>query len=72
MEDAETAFEVRITECLWSKTFREEEAADLGYACICHSDYAMAKAFNAKMHLIRDKTLMQGFNHCNHRWEMQA
>ena len=72
VEDTDNAFEVRITECLWAKTFRDAEAADLGYACICHPDYAMAAAFNPKLHLIRDTTLMQGDSHCNHRWEMKA
>ena len=72
VEDTETAFEVRVTECLWAKTFRDADAADLGYACICHPDYAMAKAFNPKLHMVRDKPLMQGCSHCNHRWEVQA
>jgi hypothetical protein len=72
VEDTEDAFEVRITECLWAKTFRDADAADLGYACVCHADYAMAQAFNPKMHMIRDKTLMQGCTHCNHRWEMKT
>jgi hypothetical protein len=72
VEDTESAFEVRITECLWAKTFRDAEAADLGYACICHPDYAMAEAFNPKLRLTRDKTLMTGSSHCNHRWEMRT
>jgi hypothetical protein len=72
VEDTENAFEVRITECLWAKTFRDADAADLGYSYVCHPDYAMATAFNPKMHMIRDKTLMQGCSHCNHRWEIKA
>ena len=72
VEDTETAFEVRISECLWAKTFRDADAADLGYACVCHADYAMAQAFNPKLHMIRDKTLMQGCSHCNHRWDIKA
>ena len=72
VEDTETAFEVRVTECLWAKTFRDADAADLGYACICHPDYAMAEAFNPKLHMVRDKTLMQGCSHCNHRWSVEA
>jgi hypothetical protein len=72
VDDTENAFEVKITECLWAKTFRDADAADLGYACVCHADYAMAQAFNPKLYMIRDKTLMQGRSHCNHRWEMKA
>ena len=72
MENTENAFEVKVTECLWAKTFRNNDAADIGYACICHSDFVAAEAFNPKMKLIRTKTLMQGHDCCNHRYIMKA
>jgi len=72
VESTPAASEVRVTECLWAKAFRGADAADIGYACICHPDYAMATAVNPKVHLVRDKTLMQGHSHCNHRWVHEA
>jgi hypothetical protein len=72
VEDTPTAVEMRISECLWAKTFREADAADIGYALLCHSDFASAPAFNPKMEMIRTKTLMQGNDCCNHRWVMKA
>jgi L-2-amino-thiazoline-4-carboxylic acid hydrolase len=71
IEDTDKAWEVRITECLWAKTFRDLDAADIGYAYICHGDFAMARVNNPKIRLIRTKTLMQGHDCCNHRyvWE---
>ena len=72
VEDTDTAFEVKITECLWAKTFRGAGAADVGYATICHPDYAMCQAFNPKIRMIRTKTLMQGDECCNHRWVWEA
>lgn len=72
VEDSPTAVEVRITECLWAKTFRAADAADIGYAMCCHGDFAAATAFNPKMKMIRTKTLMQGNDCCNHRWVMEA
>jgi hypothetical protein len=72
VEDGETAFEVRITECLWAATFRAADAADLGYSWVCHPDFAMARAFNPDMRLRRDRTLMGGATHCNHRWELKG
>ena len=72
VEDGETAFEVRVTECLWASTFRAADAADLGYSWVCHPDFAMARAFNPEMRLRRDHTLMQGASHCNHRWELTS
>lgn len=70
VEDSEHAFEVRVTECLWAATFRNADAADLGYSWVCHPDFAMATAFNPRMRLKRDATLMQGDTSCNHRWEL--
>jgi hypothetical protein len=68
VENTETTFEVKITECLWAKAYREADAAEIGYATICHPDYAMCQAFNPNIRMIRTKTLMQGDDHCNHRW----
>lgn len=70
VEDSGTAFEVEIRECLWAKTFRDADAAEIGYATICHPDYAFAEGFNPKLRMIRSKTLMQGDECCNHRWVM--
>ena len=68
VEETDKTAEVRITECLWAKTFREVNAGDLGYSAICYPDYAAAPAFNPKMKLVRAKTLMQGHDCCNPRW----
>jgi hypothetical protein len=72
VEQSERVCELRITECLWAQTFRDANAADIGYASTCHPDFAAASAFNSKMKLIRTKTLMQGDSHCNHRWVVEA
>jgi hypothetical protein len=72
VEDTPTAVEARITECLWAKTFREADAADIGYACLCHTDFAAVPAFNPKIKLILTKTLMQGNDCCNPRYVMEA
>jgi len=68
LEDSANVFAVKVKECLWAKTFREADASDIGYAAICHGDFAMAKAFNPHLRLLRTKTLMQGHDHCDHRW----
>ena len=68
VENTEKAYEMRVTGCLWSETFRAAGAADLGYATICHPDYAVASAFNPKIRMVRTKTLMQGQDCCSHRW----
>jgi hypothetical protein len=71
VEDTPQVFEVKVTECLWAKTFREMGAADIGYPLICHTDYADCQGFNPRIAVTRSKTLMQGDDCCNHRfvWE---
>jgi hypothetical protein len=72
IEDTPTIFGIKVTECLWARTFREVSAPDIGYACICHPDFALATAFNPKMRMERTKTLMQGQECCNHRWIIET
>ena len=71
VEDTEKAFEMRITACVEEIVFREADALDLGYACVCHADFGLPVGINPKLKLIRTKTLMQGHDCCNHRyvWE---
>lgn len=68
VEDTETAFELKVTECIWAKTFLDAKAGDIGFAHICYGDYTWAEAFNPKIKMVRDKTLMQGHELCNHRY----
>jgi hypothetical protein len=72
IEATPSAFAIKVTECLWARTFREVDAADIGYACICHPDFASATAFNPKLRMERTKTLMQGHDYCNHKWIVEA
>lgn len=72
IEDTEKAFEISVAECLWAKAFRSMNSQDIGYASICFPDYAIARAFNPKMKLIRSKTLMEGHDCCNHRYAMEG
>jgi hypothetical protein len=75
VDQTDKAFEIKVTECLWAKMFREARepnAVDIGYASVCHLDYAFARAFNPKLKMLRDKTLMQGHDCCNHRWILEA
>ena len=72
VEQTDRIFEIRVTECLWAKIFLEAGAGDIGYAGICHADYAVAQVFNPKLTMVRDKTLMEGMDCCNHRYIMQT
>jgi hypothetical protein len=68
VEDTDTAFEIRVTDCLAAESFLPHKAGDIGYAAVCWGDYNWASDFNPKIKLVRDKTLMQGHDCCNHRY----
>ena len=63
---------MRITECLWAKTFRQANAAEIEYATMCNTDAAALKAYNPKITLNRPKLILQGDNECRFRWTMGA
>ncbi len=70
-EKTDRSVRTKFTECLWATTFREVDAADIGYAAICYPDYSAASAFNPKIKLIRPTTLMEGHDCCDFQyvWE---
>jgi hypothetical protein len=72
VEETDTAFELKVTECIWASTFLAANAGDIGYASVCFGDYAWAEGFNPKIKMIRDKTLMQGQDICNHRYILEG
>jgi hypothetical protein len=69
IEDTDTVFEIRVTDCLSAESFLPYKAGDIGYAAVCWGDFNWASDFNPKIKLIRNKTLMQGHDCCNHRYE---
>jgi L-2-amino-thiazoline-4-carboxylic acid hydrolase len=68
IEETDTTFEIKVTECIWASTFLKQKAGEIGFASICYGDYAWPKGFNSKIRMERDKTLMQGHDCCNHRY----
>lgn len=68
IQDTDKVFEIRVTDCLWAVSFLTHKAGDIGFASICWGDYIWAEGFNPKIKLIRDKTLMQGHDCCNHKY----
>ena len=68
IEDTDTVFEIRVTDCLSAESFLPSKAGDIGYAAVCWGDYNWATDFNPKIKLVRDKTLMQGHDCCNHKY----
>jgi hypothetical protein len=70
IEDTDKVFEIRVTDCMAAESFLPHKAGDIGFAAVCWGDYNWASDFNPKIKLIRDKTLMQGHDCCNHKYIM--
>jgi hypothetical protein len=69
VEDTENAFGLRVTECVWAEAYKEAGLdGEVGHAAVCNMDYYWPPAFNPNFKMERDRTLMQGHDHCNHRY----
>jgi hypothetical protein len=71
IEETATSFGYKVSECLWAKTFRDSSAGDLGYAIVCHADFAVARSLSPTLKLTRTKTLMQGHDCCQFRYSVE-
>jgi hypothetical protein len=69
VQDTEDVFELRVTECVWATVFKEAGLdGEIGHAAVCNMDYTWPTAFNPSFKMERNRTLMQGHDHCNHRY----
>ena len=69
VEDTEKAFGLRVTECCIAETFQAAGAGgEIGHAAVCNMDYYWPTGFNPNLKMERNRTLMQGHDHCNHRY----
>jgi len=73
VKKTEKVFEVRVTECLSAKLFREMKAEDIGISVFCYPwcDNPVSHAFNPKIKGSLPKNLMKGDDVCIARfvWE---
>jgi hypothetical protein len=68
--DTEDTFELRVTECANATVFEELGCGgEIGHAMVCNMDFAWPRAFDPSFRMERDKTLMQGDDHCNHKYK---
>jgi len=73
VQKTDKVFEVKATECLAAKLFREMKAEDIGMSVFCHPwcDNPISQAFNPKIRGSLPKNLMKGDDACLARfvWE---
>jgi len=71
VENTDKVYEQKHTECIYAKLYREEDAADIGYAMVCHDYETGYRIFNPKIKFTNPKNLMKGDDVCITRlvWE---
>ena len=68
LENTETAYEIKITECLWAEVFRKADVAEYGHALVCSGDVPFARCVNSQIDLELDGTIMEGEPFCKLRY----
>jgi hypothetical protein len=72
IEESDTVYEMKVSECLWWNIFKKHNATDIGYASVCYTDFSYSRAVHPGLSLERTKTLMEGHDCCNHRWTFKG
>jgi predicted ArsR family transcriptional regulator len=67
LELSETRYFFNIKRCRYAEMYRELGMADLGVVLSCARDFELVEGFNARMKLVRTKTIMEGHDHCDFR-----
>ena len=72
LKDAPEAYEYDITGCPFAQFFRELGEPELGFALLCSFDTTMvADIGKGDVKFTRTKTIMQGADHCDFRYELK-
>jgi L-2-amino-thiazoline-4-carboxylic acid hydrolase len=67
LELSKKRFDFNITRCQYAEMYKDLGMADLGVILSCSRDFALVEGFNPRMKLLRTKTIMEGYDHCDFR-----
>ena len=69
VEITDKKIETNITRCRYAEMYKEHGMEEFGYLLSCGRDFAMVAGFNPKIQLTRTKTIMEGDDICDFRFE---
>ena len=72
LAQTETAFAFNVTRCPYFETYRDLGLVELGVALSCCRDEPFAEGLNPRLKLTRTKTLMEGDEHCDFCYQLDA
>ena len=68
VEQSPQHLKMKVTWCLFAEEMLKEDAADIGFAFYCAYDYGFCEGLNPDIQFTRTKTLLTGYDHCNHAY----
>jgi hypothetical protein len=71
VENSKNVLAFNVTECVIPEVWLKSNAGEYGYAHLCWGDHCWQDGYNKKIKLIRDKTIMQGYDYCNFRFVLE-
>lgn len=61
-----------VTRCCYAELYKDLGLPELGCLFHCSRDFAMVEGFNPRIALTRTQTIMEGANHCDFRFRLNA
>jgi SAM-dependent MidA family methyltransferase len=64
------SYHYNVTRCKYAEMYKEMGIQDLGFDLSCNRDFNLVEGFNKNIKLKRTKTLMQGDDYCDFRYDV--
>lgn len=71
LEQSDTKYFFNVTRCPYYDMYRELGLLELGVCLSCCRDEPYARGFNPNLKLVRTKTIMEGYGHCDFRYYLK-
>jgi len=71
VEQTPDAFALEVTGCRYAEFYKALGAPDLGFLLTCSADFPFADGFGGEVRLTRTRTIMQGADHCDFRYQLK-
>jgi len=70
--ESEERLEYDIVHCAYADMYREMGLGEIGHLLSCNRDGTFCTGYNPNMKLTRSQTIMEGADHCDFRYSMEA
>jgi len=71
LEQGAKKVSLNVTRCRYAEMYRELGMEDLGSVLSCARDFALVEGFNPRITLTRTRTIMEGGDCCDFRFEIK-